>query len=403
MQSGSMAGIKDDAMPVQGGRAKRRFLIGQLARFGDCLYVTTIAKQIKHDFPDSHVTWAVASAYKSILALNPFVDEIWEVCGDFGEEGWKRFEQEALRRQARGVYDELILTQVITQNWSRFDGTIRSSLLRGYGRPITVSVEPVVRLSECEVENVKCFAEKCDLRSFKHVILFECSPGSAQSSVNVEFALQTAKDIISRHQDTCFVLSTPKAVETCSQQIFDASTLTFRENAELSKYCTLLVGCSSGITWLCTSDWAKKLDTIQLIDEDYGLFAGVAYDHELWNLGSGQILEISDKTKGALADILEETLTDGFSESKKRHHCILRPSLHCFRVVVRQLWIHGQGFGSYKKVFLSALERNKHFCSVSLFGILVWYYLDRFFHTAFRKVFKRKKEAKIGDKRNQHG
>jgi hypothetical protein len=370
---------------------KKRFLIGQLARFGDCLYATTVAQQIKSDFPDSHVTWAVASAYKGILEHNPFVDDIWEIEGDFREDGWKCFEEEALRRHSRGMYDEVVLTQLIGRNWANFDGTIRSSLLRGYGRPITVPVAPVVRLSESEVRNVKRFAQGHKLEQFKNVILFECSPGSSQSSVNTGFALQVVKEITLRHPDTCFILSTPKAVMTSSAQIFDASVLTFRENAELSKYCTLLVGCSSGITWLCTSDWARKLDTIQIIDEGYGMFAGVAYDQDLWNIDCSHILEISNKAIGSLAQIIEVTLTRGFPEAKQRYHRVFRPTFHCLKPVIRQLWAHDRKAGSYKKVFLNILERNKHFRFWPLLGMFVWYFLTDPYVRRVEKFFRKRK------------
>src|SRR5687768_14844075 len=124
----------------------KRFLIGQLACFGDCLYATAVARQIKQDFPDSHITWAVASKYKSILALNPHVDEIWEIevlNNDFYDKGWADFELQAKQRKARGEYDELVFTQIPNANWKNFDGTIRSSILRGYKKPINVPVEPV--------------------------------------------------------------------------------------------------------------------------------------------------------------------------------------------------------------------------------------------------------------------
>jgi len=374
-----------------GVELKKRFLIGQLERFGDCLLVTTVAKQIKKDFPGSHITWAVRPSYKSILELNPFIDEIWEFNEGSREEGWRYFEEEALRRQSLGMYDELILTQIIGKNWARFDGTIRSSLLRGYGRPVTVPVDPVIRLSGSEVENVKSFARKCNLGLFRNVILFECAPGSGQSSMSAEFALQIAKKITSKNSDTCFILSARKPMESLSRGIFDASALTFRENTELTRYCTLLVGCSSGITWLCSSDWAKKINTIQLIDESYGVFTGVAYDRELWGLGSGHILEISDKRKGSLAEIIEAALIYGFPEARKRYHCIFRPALNCLKAPMRQLWKHDRRFSSYKKVFFATLQRHKHFLFLPLLGACIWYFLTDSYIRRIKKYFRKRR------------
>ncbi|CAF4608564.1 unnamed protein product, partial [Rotaria sp. Silwood2] len=131
----------------------KRFLIGQLARFGDCLYATTLAKQIKYDYPDSHITWAIAENYKSILDLNPHIDRVWEIppADDYTKAVWDKFENEALERQANGEFDEIIFSQIPPRNWIRFDGTVRRAILNSYEKPITVSVDPVVRLSEDEV------------------------------------------------------------------------------------------------------------------------------------------------------------------------------------------------------------------------------------------------------------
>ncbi len=376
----------------------KRFLIGQLARFGDCLYVTAVAKQIKHDFPDSHITWAIAAPYRSILELNPLVDEIWEV-GDKGssysEDWWQQFEVEANKRKSLGLFDELVLTQMTKRNWKNFSGSIRSSVLRGYGRPITVPVDPVLRLSEREVANVRRFADQRDLGAFKNVILFECAPGSGQSSVNVDFALGVARRIAAKHPNTCFILSTNKAFATDSKQILDASVLTFRENAELSKYCTFLVGCSSGITWLCSSDWAKKINMIQLIDEDPSVFAGVAYDLELRKMCTDHILEIGDQSKGILCDVLSMTLNDGFAKAKARYHRIFRPAPGCFRVAMHQLWIYDRSFRAFKELFLNTLWENKHFHFWPLLGTFVWHFLTDPYLRRIEKHFRKKKKQRL--------
>ena len=131
----------------------KTFLIGQLERFGDCLYATALAKQIKRDYPDCHITWAVGSKYSSILDLNPHIDEIWEIPADnsnYDGTVWNEFETEALKRQANGEFDEVIFSQIAPRNWIKYNGTIRGTILSSYKNPVTVSVEPVVRLSEKE-------------------------------------------------------------------------------------------------------------------------------------------------------------------------------------------------------------------------------------------------------------
>jgi ADP-heptose:LPS heptosyltransferase len=56
----------------------QQFLIVQLISNGDCLYATTVARQIKNDYPNCHLTWAVSSMCRKTLDLNPYIDEIWE-------------------------------------------------------------------------------------------------------------------------------------------------------------------------------------------------------------------------------------------------------------------------------------------------------------------------------------
>jgi hypothetical protein len=89
--------------------------------------------------------------------------------------------------------------------------------------------------------------------------------------------------------------------------------LTFRENAELSKYCTLLLGCSSGITWLLTSNWAKKIPTIQFLGRDpcWHSFASVRYDHQFWGLPTDHILETDQNSIGDVVALVLKVLEQG--------------------------------------------------------------------------------------------
>ena len=131
-------------------KQRRKFLIGQLGSYGDCLYATTIARQIKNDYPECHLTWAIGSMYRPILKENPFIDEIWEVSlADNNKmyEAWQKFEKKAYERKDLGEFDEVFLTQINPNNFQNFDGTVRSSIYRGYPKPITVPVAPILRLT----------------------------------------------------------------------------------------------------------------------------------------------------------------------------------------------------------------------------------------------------------------
>jgi len=328
---------------ISASQNSKRILLGQLGSNGDCLYATTIARQIKNDYPGCHLTWAIGSMYRSILDGNPYVDEVWEIPlsnnGDM-EDVWLRFEREALERKKRGDLDEIFFTQIAPSNLHNYDGTIRSSIFRAYPHPITVPVTPVLRLSATEIENVRLFAESHRLADKANVILFECSPKSGQSFVTPDFAIEVAEKLMTKIPDVCVILSSNLSVRSTDERIIDGSVLSFRENAELTKYCTLLVGCSSGISWLCTSDWARPLPMIQLINSNAFWFASVAYDFEYWGLATNSVIEMSDDSTAKLLDCIEVAVTEGFGIARSNYHEKLQLKFDSFGDLLFNFLLH---------------------------------------------------------------
>jgi hypothetical protein len=317
----------------------KRFLIVQHGCYGDCLFATTIARQIKNDFPQSHVTWAISTPYKSILRHNPFIDSFWEINisgGDYFDKKWRQFEKEVLLKKETGEYDEIIFSQMLPYNWENFSGTIRHTILSSYKRPITVSVQPVLHLTPQETLNVKGFVERNNLSVYKEVICVECNPGSGQSKMNMNFAFALA-EAYTDQKDICFIISTHKPLPKKIDRIIDASSLSFRENAELTKYCTLLIGCSSGITWLATSSAARPLPMIQFLDKGYKLFAGIAYDHQLWGLDHNHILERINYNVVIAREIVDCFIQKGMVVAKDNYHEVYRPSYKNFSFVIKSL------------------------------------------------------------------
>lgn len=300
-----------------------RILLGQLGANGDCLYATAVARQIKTDYPGCHLTWAIGSGYRSILNGNPFVDEIWEVPATNQEEichNWEKFEKEAIARRNAGDFDEVFFTQIPPNNFKNFDGTVRSSIFRGYTKPITVSVAPVMRLSPDEIENTRSFAQSHHLSDHKHVILFECASTSGQSFVTPEFAIEVAKKLIESVPDVCIILSSKLSIDSTNTRIIDGSKLPFRENVELTKYCALVVGCSSGISWLCTSDWAKPLPMVQLLAKDKSVYASFIHDYEYRNIPTDSIIEMTDCSVDRVSKCLSAIFKNGFNNAKLIFH-----------------------------------------------------------------------------------
>jgi hypothetical protein len=302
---------------------RKRVLLGHLNSNGDCLFATVIARQIKEvDYPNCHLTWAVNSKCKQSVFLNPYVDDIWEIPTEktlTNADEWSAFVSEVENKKKVGEFDFVFLTQIAGENLFNYDGGIRSSTYNNYSHKITVSHEPIIRLSETEVENVKRFAETHRLGEYKQVILIECSPNSFDVALNAQSACQLASDADFDHTKTAFILSSNKRIGSAHQNIIDASELSFRENAELTKYCDLLIGCASGISWLATTDWAKKLDMILVIAEDNEVLPSMIYDHEYLNLPTDHIIEIKsdERSMEKIKNCLRVTSTDGFGSARK--------------------------------------------------------------------------------------
>ncbi len=308
---------------------KKRILLIHLGSYGDCVMVTTIARQIKIDYQGCYLTWCIADKYASVLTNNPDVDEVWVFPLLEGEtiigKGWERCKTEANKRQAAGEFDLIFLTQIYPDNVTRFDGTTRSSTFRNYPHPVRIPVTPIICLLPQEIEKVQMFAEKHRLSSFQHVILMECSPSSCQSVFNIELGLELSKQITENRKDVLIIISTHLHFVPPNEYIISANMLSFRENAALTHHCTLLVGCSSGITWVGTSSASKRINTIQFLSRNLGAsFASVSYDFRYWNLSKEHIIESTTTNVDSMLVIVNEALKD-LSGAKKTHHEALQP------------------------------------------------------------------------------
>ena len=301
--------------------APKKILLLQLMSNGDCLYATAIARQIKIDYPCCHLTWAIASFCKAIIDNNPYVDSVWEVPGvnkSNCTEIIRKLRKEAEQKRINGEFDEVFFTQIVDDNQANYDGTIRSSIFRAYGKPITVPVTPVLRLREEEIEKAKNFAEQYHLKEFKNVILFEFAPQSGQLAMTPSLAIEIASEII-QNADTAIILSSNIKIGNDNKRIIDGSTLTLRETAALTHYCTLLLGCSSGITWISTSDAAKALPMVQLLDPDAYWVNPISRDFQRCGFSTDNLVELYQTTPEKITTCVKAVLTQGFPTAKKQY------------------------------------------------------------------------------------
>ncbi|MEP6594455.1 MAG: hypothetical protein ABJA71_00855 [Ginsengibacter sp.] len=317
----------------------KKILLIHLFSNGDCLYATAIAKQIKNDFPGCYLIWAISSTCKNIILNNPYVDETWEILIPSSLENENVFSNvisDAKNRKQNGQFDEIFVTQILGDNFSKYDSCVRTSIYRCYGKPLTVDKTPVLLLTAEEIEKARAFASINKLNAFKNVVLFECAPQSGQANFNDAFIKILSEEII-KIRDTCVILSSAKKIDVKVSNVFDGSVLSIRETAALSHFCTLLIGCSSGITWATYSTAAKQLPTLQLLNNNAYIYnpPSIAFDRigEPCNL----IIELFDfdvtRASACISTILKEDFLKArqlYNQPAKKQFKIYRGITHSF-------------------------------------------------------------------------
>ncbi|HMM14928.1 MAG TPA: hypothetical protein PKA57_09880 [Parvibaculum sp.] len=298
-----------------------RVLLAQLGAKGDCLYATILARQLRQDFPDAQITWAIFDQNADLLANNPHVDKIWEIpLADRGqtETMWRIFEREALRRCAGGEFDRVIFSQIAPENFQNYDGTVRPSILRAYGRPITVPIESVINLTSDEIDRVEQYVRDQSLEKFRHRILFECTAQSGQSFVNPDLAQAVAAEVYARLPDATVIFTTHLPMKLKDDRSRYAGTLSLREAAHLTHHCTLFVGSGSGGTVAASSTASAPLPMIQLLKKSTYVYASFAHDFEYFDIRDRTVLEMTDEHPARIADCIAAVCRDGIASAFER-------------------------------------------------------------------------------------
>lgn len=299
-----------------------RILLGMLVSNGDSLYATAIAKQIKLDFPGCHLTWAIGSACRPVLANNPDIDEIWEVPQQNTwpdmEHGWTLFEIEAHQLANAGRFDRVFLTQISPARFANYDGTIRPSVFRNYGRPVTVPVDVTINLSEQEKEEVDRWFHSSPASGASKVVLCECSSKSGQSFMTIETALQIAQRVTEADPKAVAIISTHEPLSTDNPRIVSGGGLSIRQTARLTEFVDLFVGCGSGLTVAATSGVAKPaLPNIQVLKRSTSVYASFRHDFTYFGKPAGHFLELTNENPEHLAKVVVAALKNGFAAAKE--------------------------------------------------------------------------------------
>lgn len=350
----------------------KRVLLGQLSANGDCFYTTTLARQVKHDHPDCHLTWAVSRQCRDVLRNNPHVDAVWEWdVPDAAAQrmAWDTLEQTVLRvQQGPDAFDKVCLSQIWPNNFRHYDGTVRPSILRAYGGALTVPVDSTIVLTEEERAQVEDFAATTAGGAHDYRVLVECAASSGQSFVTPAFALAVAEKVGEVLPGCLFILSTHRRLETNARNVVWADALNMRQNAALTHHCDMFVGCGSGLTVVATSEAAKPLPNIQILTARTSVYASFCHDFEYFGKPSDRFIEMGDPDVASVADAVVAELTQGHDAARARHHRPLPVSFEFYGSLIDSFLIKRGWFCDALQSVLTTAERYDGFVGLLQFA-----------------------------------
>ncbi|MBU6157755.1 MAG: hypothetical protein KGP35_01875 [Bacteroidetes bacterium] len=321
-----------------------KVLIVQLFSNGDCMYVTAIARQIKYNNPKAHITWAVSAKCKAVLLGNPDIDVVEEVQIPDVSQNEKIFMQvvaDAHRKKQAGVYEKIIIPQLLGDNLKYYDGIVSSSLFRSAGCKITVDPSPRIYLSAEEHQAAAAFAQSHQLHTYRQVILFECAPQTNQLSLTDNIILRYAALMV-QQESTCVILSAPRAYNFNVPHIIDGNSLSIRETIALTHYCTLLLGCSSGISWGAVSIAAKPIPLVQILSPDAYYFNPLSITLKRWGKSTDNLIELVNFDDEKLKSVFKDIFLKGFSVARRIHSQPVSVQFRLHRGIVHHFLIQGK-------------------------------------------------------------
>lgn len=341
--------------------ASKRIALVHLFSNGDCLYATTVARQIKQDFPDTELTWIISAACAPMLLHNPYVDVI-EALSNVSKSDTPAFRQleRKLRAEERsGKWHRVFITHnSLGTNQAYYDGCTRSNVLQAYPNPITVPIQPVLELSAEEHAVAERFAADHSLRQYKYVILFEFAPLSGQSLITRDMAIEIAEQLVA-FGDTAVILSSANRVDHPHPAVIDGSVLNLRETAALTHQVNFLLGTSSGITWMSTTSGSKALPMVQLYQPGARFENPVSRDFARFGLALHQLIEITELDVAKAVAVVRAALTD-FPTAKQRYHQRIPLHFRTTRSIVYNMLVYGEFKAIWRHIRVNTQRYGAH-------------------------------------------
>ncbi len=228
--------------------ASKAFGIAVFHGLGDVLNLTPVAHQLRADHPGAQITWFTSAGCEPALRLNPDIDELVVLEGD-----WKALDDgiAALMHSRPWTH---FLSPAPYFNYDKAPGGSLWDLYRAApGLTWTMPMVPVLVLSEAEKIEAESWWETLD-RGPR--ILVECDHRSQQST----WALATVDLVweILKPLDPLFVITSARELDEVSRfaklgaRVVHCG-LPWRLNAEFYNRCDAFIGVSSGISALSGS------------------------------------------------------------------------------------------------------------------------------------------------------
>ncbi|MDW8075779.1 MAG: glycosyltransferase family 9 protein [Bacteroidota bacterium] len=221
---------------------------------GDVVNGTIATRQLKHTFPNSHITWFVSERYAFVLDNNPDVDEVVALPGD-------PFQLDAQIGQL-----------LSTRRWDRFyilaphlayadvpGGDLTELMFSKLDIPLTVPLRPVVVLRPEEVQRARQWWSQ--LPANRPRILVETEFHSEQTPWDKSYALEMIHRLAPAQPVFVFTAKNcPPYLDELRQSYPDVvwCNLPFRDNAELYNLCDAFIGVASGISCLTNALWCRE-------------------------------------------------------------------------------------------------------------------------------------------------
>jgi hypothetical protein len=295
---------------------RTKILIVLLFSNGDCLLSEPILSNIKKRYPNAHITWNVASFSKNFLLNNPNIDSLIEVneVAKYDIVSYRKYKLKIELQVKNKLWDKVYFLQLTDTNQANYDGCIRSMLYNSYGEKVETSVVPKIYLTKAEVEKALAFFNKYNLNLFEKIILFEFAPQSGQLVMSAMDAIEIAYKITSQDENVAIVMSSSSKLDVNNKNVIDGSELGIRETGAFMKHCHLLLGCSSGLSWMATSNIGNNIPLIQIINPQALWVNPMSRDFERFRINQ-PIIELYEFNKNLIVDCVKMSLYN-FDRSK---------------------------------------------------------------------------------------